>query len=235
MKIIDPATGKRIDGKGANELDLQKLKHTDPLQREVEKEINASEHSPMDPPDAYGGTVIDAVAYDELHPLVQRYMTEHRKAEEMIDRFEQAMARFKDTRYRLDESINNDFREFFTYFDDKVLDHNRREERQLFPLLHQRLVQSGERSTGPEPTTAVDLMEDDHVKFIQLGALAFNLLGLAARLPDQRSAVFTYDAAFDAARELTEALRLHIHREDSILFPLAHKLLEREELDRINT
>jgi iron-sulfur cluster repair protein YtfE (RIC family) len=145
------------------------------------------------------------------------------------------MARFKESRYRLDEGINASFREFFTYFDDKVLEHNRREERQLFPLMHRRLVESGERSTGPEPTTAVDLMEDDHVKFIQLGALAFNLLGLAARLPDERSAVFTYDAAFDAARELTEGLRLHIHREDSILFPLAHKLLGHEELDRITT
>lgn len=233
MKIIDPATGKRVDGKGASELDLKKLKHTDPLQREVEKELGASEHSPMDPPDAYGGAVIDAVAYDELHPRLQRYMDEHRKAEEMIDRFEQAMARFKETRYTLDGAINETFREFFTFFDDKLLDHNRREERELFPLLHRRLIEKGERSTGPVPTTAVDLMEDDHTRFIQLGALAFNLLGLAARLPDAPSVLFTYDAAYDAARELTEALRLHIHREDSILFPLAHQLIAREEMDRL--
>ncbi|MCB0772987.1 MAG: hemerythrin domain-containing protein [Flavobacteriales bacterium] len=233
MKIIDPTTGKRIDGRGPSELDLKKLKHTDPLQREVEKEINASEHSPMDPPDAYGGQVIDAVAYEEMPALLQRYMDEHRKAEAQIHAFEEAMARYKETGYKLDPSINETFRAFFTFFDDKVLDHNRREERQLFPLLHRRLVESGERSTGPAPTTAVDLMEDDHVKFIQLGALAFNLLGLAARLPDDRSAMFTYDAAYDASRELTEALRLHIHREDNILFPLACKLIDRAEMDRL--
>lgn len=233
MKIIDPDTGKRLDGKGAKDLDMRTLKRTDPVQREVVKELNASEHSPMDPPDAYGGHAVEAVAYEELHPLIQRYMDEHRNAEAMIDRFEQAMSRFKEARYKLDHDINETFREFFTFFDDKVLDHNRREERQLFPVLHARLIESGERSTGPSPTTAVDLMEDDHTRFIQLGALAFNLLGLAARLPDARSALFTHDAAFDAARELTEALRLHIHREDSILFPIAHKLLSREELDAL--
>lgn len=233
MKIIDPTTGKRIDGRGPSELDLKKLKHTDPLQREVEKEINASEHSPMDPPDAYGGQVIDAVAYEEMPALLQRYMDEHRKAEAQIHAFEEAMARYKETGYKLDPSINETFRAFFTFFDDKVLDHNRREERQLFPLLHRRLVESGERSTGPAPTTAVDLMEDDHVKFIQLSALTFNILGLAARLPDERSRGFAFQVAFNNARELVELIRLHIYREDHVVFPLAQKLIDAEELDAL--
>ena len=39
------------------------------------------------------------------------------------------------------------------------------------------------------------MMEDDHIKFIQLGTLTFNLLGLATRLQDDRSRIFTYDVA----------------------------------------
>jgi iron-sulfur cluster repair protein YtfE (RIC family) len=99
-------------------------------------------------------------------------------------------------------------------------------------VLHAKLLAQGEHGTGTVPRTAIDLMEDDHVKFIQLGALTFNLLGLAARLPDARSALFTFDAAYETSRELTETIRLHIYREDNILFPLAHKLLSKEELDR---
>ena len=76
-------------------------------------------------------------------------------------------------------------------------------------------------------------MEDDHLKFIQLGALAFNLLGLAARLRDPGSKSFTYDTAFSNAKELIETLRLHIFREDTVLFPLAHKLITAEEMDQM--
>jgi iron-sulfur cluster repair protein YtfE (RIC family) len=187
----------------------------------------------MDPPDAYGGAVIEQVPYGLIHPLLQQYMDEHRRAEEVISQFEQAMATYKETRYKPSQNINEVLHTFFEFFDDKILDHNRREERQLFPVLHARLITRGEHGAGALPRTAIDLMEDDHVKFIQLGALTFNLLGLAARLPDARSALFTFDAAHETARELTETLRLHIYREDNILFPLAHQLLSSQELDDV--
>jgi iron-sulfur cluster repair protein YtfE (RIC family) len=230
MQIIDPVTKKRLDRPDA--ATAKHLKLVDPVQREVAKELNASEHSPMDPPDAYGGAVIEEVEYADLHPLMQRYMDEHRRAEEVIARFEQAMAGYKQSRYKPDQEVNEALHVFFEFFDDKLLDHNRREERELFPVLHAKLLAQGEHGTGTVPRTAIDLMEDDHVKFIQLGALTFNLLGLAARLPDARSALFTFDAAYETSRELTETIRLHIYREDNILFPLAHKLLSKEELDR---
>ena len=102
-------------------------------------------------------------------------------------------------------------------------------------MLHKRLIESGEHGEGANPTTAVDMMEDDHIKFIQLGALAFNMLGLAARLPDPNSRRFTYDVAYDNSRELIEMLRLHIFREDSVLFPLAHGLITFEEMDAMSS
>ena len=231
MKIIDPGTGTRLDNKGPK-LDPS-LKKTDPLKVNAEKGMEGEESSPMDPPDAYGGAVIEDVPYEAMHPLLQRYMDDHKKAVEMIERFDKGLAKFKEQQYRMDEVTNGDFHDFFEYFDERLLDHNRREERQLFPLLHSKLVASGEHSIDKEPRTAIDLMEDDHVKFIQLGALCFNLLGLASRLPDARSAGFVLDASFNTGRELTELLRLHIHREDNILFPLAHKLISTEEFDRI--
>ncbi|MCB0758576.1 MAG: hemerythrin domain-containing protein [Flavobacteriales bacterium] len=232
MKIIDPETGKRLDNKGPK-LDPS-LKKTDPLKLKAEKGMEGEEESsPMDPPDAYGGAVIEDVPYEAMHPMLQRYMDEHKAAVEMIERFDKAIGRFKEGQYRMDEEISADFHDFFEFFDDNLLDHNRREERQLFPLLHTKLVASGEHSTDKVPRTAIDLMEDDHVKFIQLGALCFNMLGLASHLHDTRSAAFVLDTACNTARELTELLRLHIHREDNILFPLAHKLINLEEFDRI--
>ncbi|MBL0127967.1 MAG: hemerythrin domain-containing protein [Flavobacteriales bacterium] len=231
MKIIDPETGTRLDNKGPK-LDPS-LKKTDPLQRNVEKGLEDEENSPMDPPDAYGGTVIEDVPYEAMHPLLQRYMDDHKKGVEMVERFDKALARYKEQQYRMDEEVSADFHDFFEYFDDHLLDHNRREERQLFPLLHSKLVGTGEHSVDAVPRTAIDLMEDDHVKFIQLGALCFNMLGLAAHLLDARSAAFVLDTACNTGRELTELIRLHIHREDNILFPLAHKLISTEEFDRI--
>ena len=126
------------------------------------------------------------------------------------------------------------FSDFFQYFDHNIMDHNQREEKQLFPLLHKRLIESGESGEGENPHTAVDMMEDDHIKFIQLASLSFNLFGLAPRLQDSSSQRYVYDTAFSTAQELIEMLRLHIFREDKILFPLAHQLISKEEFDRMN-
>ncbi|MCK5208462.1 MAG: hemerythrin domain-containing protein, partial [Cyclobacteriaceae bacterium] len=131
------------------------------------------------------------------------------------------------------KEINDSFEAFFRFFDTDILVHNRKEERHLFPILKQRLIESGEHSKEAIPKTPVDLMEDDHVKFIQLASLTFNILGLAARLPDNHSRMLTFDVAYNSGIELVELLRLHIYREDNILFPLAQKLLTKTEFSKI--
>ncbi|MCF8258356.1 MAG: hemerythrin domain-containing protein [Flavobacteriales bacterium] len=231
MKIIDTTTGKRI-GQETREQN-RKLKEEDPIIRNADKNADSEGVSPMDPPEAYNVQGMHPVAETDRHPLIALYMKEHVAALAVTDGFEKAVNAFKESGYRLNDEVNDGFRAFFDFFDSSLLDHNRREEAQLFGLLHQRLLESGEHSDSPNPTTAVDVMEDDHVKFIQLGALAFNLLGLAARLPDHGSRMFTYGVACDNARELIELLRLHLFREDNVLFPLAQKLIGREELDRM--
>ncbi len=231
MQIIDPATGKRI--KKTDEQFGKTLNAEDPIKRNVEKSLEMEENSPMDPPDAYDGTTIEDVKYEEMDALLQQFINEHKTGIKQIEQFEAALMAFKENGYRLTDEINKAFGEFFHFFDHNILDHNQREEKQLFPLLHQKLIESGEKGEGLEPRTAIDMMEDDHVKFIQLGALTFNMLGLAARVPDERSRMFVYDVAFNNGRELIEMLRLHIFREDNILFPLAHKLISREEFTRL--
>lgn len=235
MKIIDKNTGKRVV---KNETKIDKsLKRTDPLKRNAEKGLESEEFSPMDPPDAYEATLVSEVGYDQMHELIQHYMKEHKVCIEKLDSFEKALADFKDKGYQLSDEINTVFGEFFQFFDNNLLDHNQREEKQLFPLLHKRLIESGEsgKGEGDYPQTAVDMMEDDHIKFIQLGALTFNLMGLATRLPDKLSTIFTYDVAYNNGRELIEMLRLHIFREDNILFPLAHQLISKEELTLLSS
>ncbi len=59
------------------------------------------------------------------------------------------------------------------------------------------------------------------------------MLGLAPRLPDEGSRMFVYDVAYSNGRELIEMLRLHIYREDHILFPLAHKLITQDEFTKM--
>jgi iron-sulfur cluster repair protein YtfE (RIC family) len=233
MKIIDTKTGKRV-GAEAREIN-KKLKEEDPILRNASKDLDQDELSPMDPPEAHETNTPNPVKEGEEHPLIRQYMDEHVAAIKVVDDFEKSLNSFKESGYKLNNDINSSLRKFFEFFENNLLDHNRREEHELFPLLHKRMIEDGERSISETPTTAVDMMEDDHVKFIQLGALAFNLLGLAARLPDPNSSHFTYDVAYDNARELIEMIRLHIYREDHIVFPLAHKLISWEELSALKS
>lgn len=233
MKIIDTKTGKRlgVDGKPI----MKKLAKDDPLMRNANKELEISEHSPMDPPEAYdkSASKVNGVSYDDFDEILKMFSDEHKELELHTSEFEKALNDFHTSSYVFNQEINDRFNNFFVYFDDFVLPHNRKEERYLFPILHKKLIETGEHSPNSKKETAVDLMEDDHVKFIQLASLTFNLLGLASRLPELQSRAMTFDLAYHNGKELVEMLRLHVFREDNTLFPLAQKLLSKEELSEI--
>lgn len=232
MKIIDKS-GKRIDGKASDKEIKKKLKEEDPIIRNAVKDEDMEEFSPMDPPDAYDKerTTVKGVDPDNMEEVLMHFVEEHRELDAVVKKFNNALDEFKAKQYQLTQDINDVFSEFFTYFDGTIMPHNRKEERYLFPQLHQRLLEVGEH--GDQNITAVDLMEDDHVKFIQLGSLAFNFLGLAARLPDDRSRYLVLDLAYHNCKELVELLNLHVFREDNTLFPLAQKNMTTEELKAI--
>ena len=232
MKIIDTVTGKRLDG--LDKKTQAQLAKTDPVKRNVEKGLEDEEYSPMDPPEAYEltGDLKDFKMEDLSTPL-QALVHEHEEGMKMVTAFEAAMIAFRDNQFQLNEGLNDAFTTFFSYFEDEFLAHNRREEKYLFPIMHERLIASGKHSKGEPKTTAVDLFEDDHVKFIQLAALCFNFLGLGVRLRDPRSQLLVMDVAVNNGLELVELIKLHIFREDHTLFPLAQRLLSPEELAAI--
>jgi len=213
--IIDRKTSKR-------------LKEIDPIKGNPLKEV-VDESSPMSPPDAYAEPTVKQIPYDDMAEILKRLITEHNISKEQIMTFEKALVRFRELDWKLENETNVVFKEFFFFFDNKILTHNYREEKVLFPLLNQRLIETGEHGGGQRPQTAVDIMEDDHIKFIQLGVLTFNLIGLGSRLPDPESRKLTFEIAYDNGMELIEMLRLHIFREDHTLFPLAQKLIKKKE------
>ena len=234
MKIIDKKTGKRIVDPTKKQIN-KSLKELDPIQKNALKGEELEEHSPMDPPQAYDSShAVEGVNYDDMHPVLQAFMDEHKVGVEKLENFEKTLIQFKKSNFIITREVNEIFSTFFQFFDDKIMDHNQREEKYLFPLLHQKLIESGEKGEGENPQTAVDMMEDDHIKFIQLGSLTFNILGLATRLPDDHSRALAFDVAYNNGMELIELLRLHIYREDNILFPLAHKLISPKEFVELN-
>ena len=213
--IIDRESGKR-------------LKEVDPIKGNPKKDVE-DESSPMSPPDAYAESTVKQIPYDDMDGILKRLITEHDNAKKQIMSFEKALVAFKELDWSLEKETNTTFKEFFFFFDNKILTHNYREEKVLFPLLNQKLIESGEHGSGLRPQTAVDIMEDDHIKFIQLGALTFNLIGLGSRLSDLESRRVTFEIAYQNGMEMIEMLRLHIFREDHTLFPLAQKLIKKKE------
>lgn len=235
MKIIDKKTGKRIGAKDSEvKQHTKKLKEEDPILRNVDKDENLEEFSAMDPPSAYDKDRAVGARYDEMDSFLQELMDEHKEVIEKTERFDKALIQFKTNGYQFEEEINNAFNAFFVYFDDHILPHNRKEEAHFFRILHDRLIEAGEHGNGDDPSTAVDIMIDDHVKFIQLAALSFNLLGLGTRLQDPESKMMTFDLAFNTGRELSEMIRLHVFREDETLFPMSQNLLTEEDFSVIH-
>lgn len=210
-------------------MDPKTLAKTEPLKRNVEKGLEEVEHSPMDPPSAYEQPGVIKQKQPITGAPILEFMDEHKHALEVAGRFENSLVAYKGNGYKLDEDINKSFAEFYRFVDEELLPHNDNEEKFLFPMLRERLIANGEHSVGEVKFTAIEVMEDDHVKFIQLSALSFNLLGLATRIRDEASRIFILDHAYESAREFVELLKLHIYREDHTLFPLAQKYFTAEE------
>ncbi|MBA4298540.1 Hemerythrin HHE cation binding domain-containing protein [Algoriphagus alkaliphilus] len=227
MRTIDPKTGKRLVETDPET--IKSMKKNDPVRKMGDKDFEHIENSPMDPPEAYRLASPDFDLSE--HAILQLFRAEHQIALQEIQLFELAIRNFKELGYHFDKEINQAFGKFFEFFDNKILLHNLKEEKSIFPALHKKLIETGEHSHSNPPRTGIDLLEDDHVKFIQLGALVFNLLGLGTRIPDPSSRMIVFEQAFSSGWELIELLRLHIFREDNHIFPQAAKLLSSKELD----
>lgn len=201
----------------------------DPIKRMVEKQTDQEELSPMDPPEAYAPPQLEAIPYEEMHPFLQNLRDEHQDYIKELDAFEEALLQIQE--HGMDKGVDGKLRKFFHFFDHEIVKHSQNEDKILFPLLHQRLIEQGEHSQGPETTTAINVLEDDHVEAMQLATISFNFFGLAVRLPNPESQIIVLDAAINQGKTLIEHLRLHIFREDNVVFTQAQKYITKEELD----
>lgn len=218
-------------------MDMQALNQIDPLKKQPEHGVGGVDLSPMDPPEAYAPPAMDRVLPEDMHPFLKRFSDEHVLFMEELKRFEAAILSVQKTGYT--KELDTELRHFFHFFDLDFAPHSRREEVFLFPLLNRRLIATGEHSplesSETLPKTAIDIMEDDHFKAIQLAAVVLNFMGLAFRLPDERSKLLVLDAALEQGKELVELLRLHIFREDNLVFSSAHRLISHAEFDHIQS
>jgi iron-sulfur cluster repair protein YtfE (RIC family) len=210
------------------------LKRIDPLRKPAERGSEQIDGlSPMDPPDAYAPPKLDPVPAQDLHPFLRKFRDEHVPFMQELNAFEEAIFSIRANGYTRESDSR--LRKFFKFFDREFIPHSRREEATLFPLLRERLIASAEHGKGSVPATATDVLEDEHAKAMQLAAVAVNFLGLVFRLSDERSGMIVLDAALEQGRNLVELLRLHVFREDNIVFPLAHGLISRTEFDGMPT
>lgn len=205
----------------------------DPIKKFVKKDSEDEGLSPMDPPDAFAPSTVEAVAYEDMHPLLQKLMDEHQVFLKVLDKFESSLIEWRKAGWIFNEDINKNFRELFSFLDNNAPVHNKKEEKELFPLLQEKLLESGEHSSDKTPTTGVDIMEDEHIQVAQSAALCLNFLGLGSRLKDKTSREITFELAFNQGKEIIEVMKLHIFREDEVLFPLAMKLFSKEELQNL--
>lgn len=211
--------------------DLKNNNKYDKLNRVVNKDPDIKEYSPMDPPDAYSPPVLDSVNYEDYSPLIQKLLIEHKTCLKELDAFENILNGFQENGLTNNKEFNDGLRVFFTFFDNNISLHNLKEDKILFPLLHERLLINAEHSSGEFPKTAVDMLEDDHLKLMQLASVTFNLFGLSSRLPDISSRAITLDTSIEQGKAMIELLRLHIFREDNVVFPLAHKYILQSEFE----
>lgn len=213
-------------------VDLKKYNEQDPLKRIVEKESGGIEMSPMDPPEISDNSVLPD-NFEEYHPCLKQLVYEHKEFSARLEEFEKAILFFKENGLQQKEDIKNSINNFFSYIDNTILLHNKKEDKFLFYKLNEALNAMEIYSESGSSNTVVDIMEDDHSKLIQLSALAFNLLGLVTRLPDQNSRLIVLDIAIEQSLAMIELLKLHIYREDHIVFDLANEHLTVDELDLI--
>lgn len=207
-------------------------KKTDYIKRFVEKDTgDVQVYSPMDPPGAYKPQGVEPVPFEELHPILQLFMDEHKNTLKIIDELEATLIGIKQE--GITKERNKRLGEFFAFLDDKIVLHNLKEERVLFPYIHDRMIDNGEHGIGPIPDTGVDMLENDHIKMMELGTLTFSLMGITSRIVDPVSNALLLDTCIEQGLSLVELLRLHIFREDNVVFPLAHKYLTKGDYEEI--
>ncbi len=209
--------------------DKRHLQIVDPVRRQAERGFQSDELSPMDPPDVYAPPAVDAIPKEQLHPFLRHLTEEHASLIAHLDAVERAVQAVGESGYR--RETQEALEAFLEAFEAEFIPHSREEEQTFFRRLAQRLIETGEHSSGDHPTTAIDIMFDEHLRANQIAAGIAAMLVLAPRIRDAESRKIVLASALGEVMRLVELLRLHMFREDNIVFASAQRLLPAEELD----
>ncbi len=215
-------------------MDVHILNRIDPLRKQAQRGLDGGQGlSPMDPPEAYAPPSLAPIPAAEMHPFLRKLRNRHAPLMDELKAFEEAVLSIPNTGYTKESDAR--LKRFFHFLDGEFTSHSRREETSLLALLHERLIAEGEHGKGEMPSTAVDLMEDEYAKALQLAAVIVNFLGLVFRLPDEKSRLVVLDAALEESKNLIELLRLLVFRKDNVLYSLAHRLISAAAFDELQS
>ncbi len=170
------------------------------------------------------GIDVDEIPYEDMHPFLQELIDEHHLYTKELNAFEEAVAMIESG--KVDKEVDEKLRQFFTYFDEQIVSYDQEGEKYLFARISKKM-------TEDENSNIIGSLETDHMKSIQMAAVAFNMLALFSRIPDEQSRFIVLDVALKQAKELLELLRVHIYREDTMIFPYAQRNFTNEELTEI--
>jgi len=213
-------------------VDLKTLQKTDPVKPQAEITMDEG-LSPMSPPEQYEAALPDQFAKDDFHPFLKELMKDHEMLQGELSKFDLTLESIKKDGAITSENHKN-FEVFFNFFEEIFIPHNRQEEQILFPKLRKRLVESGEHSKGPTPTTGVDVLEAEHTEAIQLFGMILNCFTLYPQILEKQSRQVILTDMIGLGKKLIELMELHIFREDKIIFCLAQKLLPSSELSNLS-
>ena len=210
------------------------LNKHDPLKRQedVSSKDRGSEYSPMNPPEAYNPPCIIKVDYKEFHPVLQRLVDEHNDLKGNLLLFENMLNELqKNSGLGLD--LKNKILNFLDIFEHDFTLHNKQEEKHLFPLLSKRFLEIGEHSKAKNPITPIHVLEDEHREATKIATEAHYIWTLVFKISNPAIHHLLLKEFLIKSLKLIEIVRLHIFREDDIVFSLAQKNLTKDELDLI--
>ena len=205
----------------------------EPINEPINENMNLDNGaSPYSPPDAYNPPKVDdEVPYTEHHPFIQNLIDEHKVVSDKLTEFEETLVMMENG--KVDREVDKRLQAFFEYFDEGLRTHNLDEEKVLFPMASKMMNEDGNHSNGLDEFNSIDILEDEHSKFLQMAAVTFNLFALFSRIPDERSRIIVLDAAIAESRAFVELLRVHIFREETILFSYVHRNFSDEDFAKL--
>lgn len=217
-----------------NKEELARLQEVDPLKKqgEVSASDRGSQYSPLSPPEALTPPSNVKINYEDFHPYLKELVDEHNSLKAAMDVFKQTLDDLSQTKNILGKN-HKMVQNFFKIFMSEFIIHNQKEENVLFPILAKRFLEVGEHSRTPHPITPIDILKNEHLEAMQVGAEARCTWESMQQLFDSSSQTILLGSFLRKSNTLLEMMKLHIFREDDIVFSLAQKLLTLEQLDQM--